>query len=77
MSTFETIALLLPWQSPVVNASFPMLVHVFTVLLLPFLSFISHQNHMSIVNLLLGFGLNFVCKETTEIHGNLNWSPQQ
>jgi hypothetical protein len=32
---------------------------------------------MSIVNLLLGFGLNFVCKETTEIHGNLNWSPQQ
>jgi hypothetical protein len=65
---FEGIELLLRWQSPGVNASFPTLVHAFTAHGQPFLSFVSRQKYMSpglILIYLLGFGLRFDHKETT------------
>jgi hypothetical protein len=77
---FEIIELLLPWQSPGANKSFPSritLVQAFTVHGQPYLWSVSWQNNMSpgLVILLLIFGVGFDHKETTETHSDLTDHP--
>jgi hypothetical protein len=76
----ERIELLLPWQSPESNASYPTRiasVQAFTTRAQPCLSPVSQRNDASPGHILvLGSDSSFDYKETIETHNDLNRSPQ-
>jgi hypothetical protein len=74
---FERIELLLPWQPPGVSAFF--LTRTKAVQTLSMVCFPEkrRESWTHVVLILLGFGLGFDHKETTETHSILNRSPQQ